>query len=178
MGSMKAKERALWASIILVFFSFYQYHGTCSTLSTSDATSEGQMVKFDEFNDDLIPSNAVLDVNIGTNYSPFGHQEDRYRILVYHLFSVCDSNSKLTSNVTSFCFAVSNFTGFATLSSSLVHVQPGTSHGNSPLLSKRTVLVLEADILFTAIHRKKYADSLQGFELTVLRYGTRRARHG
>jgi hypothetical protein len=68
------------------------------------------MIDFHWFNDDLIPSKTVLDMNIGTNYDPFGPQDDRYRILVDPLFGVCDSNAKLTSNVTSFCFAVSDYT--------------------------------------------------------------------
>ena len=140
------------------------------------------MIDFHWFNDDLIPSKTVLDMNIGTNYDPFGPQDDRYRILVDPLFGVCDSNAKLTSNVTSFCFAVSDYTGFATfneyngngVSSSLAHVQSGTSHGVFDILSKRTVLVLEANILFTAIHRKstqihRLKLDLQGYELTVLR---------
>ncbi len=97
------------------------------------------------------------------------------------LFGVCDSNAKLTSNVTSFCFAVSNYSGFATfneyngngVSSALAHVQGGTSHGGLDIVSKRTVLVLEAHILFTAIHSKstqifRLKLDLQGYELTVL----------
>ena len=140
------------------------------------------MIDFHWFNDDLIPSKSVLDMNIGTNIDPFGPQDDRYRILVDPLFGVCDSNAKLTSNVTSFCFAVSDYTGFATfneyngngVSSSLAHVQSGTSHGVFDIVSKRTVLVLEANILFTAIHRKstqihRLKLDLQGYELTVLR---------
>jgi len=143
---------------------------------------EDNMIQFHWFNDDLIPSKTVLDMNIGTNYDPFGPQDDRYRILVDPLFGVCDSNAKLTSNVTSFCFAVSNYTGFATfneynrkgVSSSLAHVQSGTSHGGFDIVSKRTVLVLEATILFTAIHRKgtqihRLKLDLQGYELSVLR---------
>ena len=181
------KERAVWVSLfVLLLYLRPDTKTTEHAVPSSSASvdrSEGHTVKLDEFNDELIPSNAVLDMNIGTNYSPFGPQDDRYRILVDPLFGVCDSNAKLTSNVTSFCLAVSNFTGFATfneynkqggVSSSLALVQPGSSHGNFPLLSKRTVLVLEADILFTAIHRKntqihRLKLDLQGYELTVLR---------
>ncbi len=154
--------------------------GSSSSSSFSELES---MIKFDGFNDELIPPNTEVDVNIGTNYSPFGPQDDRHRILVDPLFGVCDSNAKLTSGVTAFCFAVSNFTGFATfneyntmggVSSSLANVAPGTSHGDFPILSKRTVLVLEATVLFKAILRKntkiqRLKLDLQGFELTVLR---------
>lgn len=81
--------------------------------------------------------------------------------------------------------AVANFTGFATFneynpregtgrSSSLAHVQPGTSHARFEVLSKRTVLVMEATVLLSAIasknttvHRLKL--DMQGFELTVLK---------
>ena len=75
-------------------------------------------------------------------------------------FGVCDSNAKLTSGVTAFCFAVSNCTGFATfyeynemsgVSSSLANAATGTSHEQLPVISKRTVLVLEAAVLFKAI---------------------------
>jgi len=182
------KERSLWGFtvILLLFLRPVTKTTTEHAAPLSSASvdrSEGHMVRFDEFDDKLIPSNAVVDMNIGTNYSPFGPQDDRYRILVDPLFGVCDSNAKLTSNVTSFCFALSNFTGFATfneynnwssVSSSLARVQPGTSHERFPVLSKRTVLVLEADILFTAIHRKntqihRLKLDLQGYELTVLR---------
>jgi hypothetical protein len=81
--------------------------------------------------------------------------------------------------------AVANYTGFATFneynpregtgrSSSLAHVQPGTSHERFEVLSKRTVLVMEAAVLLSAIasknttvHRLKL--DMQGFELTVLK---------
>jgi FkbM family methyltransferase len=202
MVTMKERD-ALWACLVVLllflrpsprqqrntsvsspFTKTATEHAALSSSSSVERSgSGGHTVKFDGFNDELIPLNAVIDVNIGTNYSPFGPRDDRYRILVDPLFGVCDSNAKLTSNVTSFCFAVSNFTGFATfneynkkggVSSSLARVQPGTSHGNFPLLSKRTVFVLEADILFTAIHRKhtqihRLKLDLQGYELTVLR---------
>ena len=151
-------------------------------LSTSPF-AELDVIKFNGFNDELIPPNTEVDVNIGTNYSPFGPQDDRHRILVDPLFGVCDSNAKLTSGVTAFCFAVSNYTGFATFneynhyggqSSSLANVAPGTSHEKFPVLSKRTVLVLEAAVFFkaillknTKIHRLKL--DIQGFELTLLR---------
>ncbi len=185
---LMAKERALWGFIVVLLLlllrSFAQTaeHAAPSSSASVDRWG-GHMVKFDGFNDELIPPNEVIDMNIGTNYSPFDIQDDRYRILVDPLFGVCDSNAKLTSSVTSFCFAVSNFTGFATFneynmqggaSSSLARVQPRTSHGNFPILSKRTVLVLEADILFTAIRRKntqihRLKLDMQGYELTVLR---------
>lgn len=81
--------------------------------------------------------------------------------------------------------AVANYTGFATFneynpregtgrSSSLAHVQPGTSHERFEVLSKRTVLVMEAAVLLlaiasknTTVHRLKL--DMQGFELTVLK---------
>ncbi|KAL3774294.1 hypothetical protein ACHAW5_006969 [Stephanodiscus triporus] len=144
---------------------------------------EDDTIKFKGFNDDQIPRNTSVDVNIGTNYSPFGPQDDRYRILVDPLFGVCDSNAKLTDKVTSFCFAVSNYTGFATfneynerkgVSSSLSEVAVGTSHEKFTILSKRTVLVLEAVVLFTAIHRAntqihRLKLDMQGHELTTLK---------
>ena len=37
---------------------------------------EDNMIQFHWFNDDLIPSKTVLDMNIGTNYDPFGPQDD------------------------------------------------------------------------------------------------------
>ena len=186
------KERALWVCLVVLLLwcslrpvtdTALEHAALSSSASIERSGSGGHTVKFDGFNDELIPSNAVIDVNIGTNYSPFGPQDDRYRVLVDPLFGVCDSNAKLTSKVTSFCFAVSNFTGFATfneynnlkgVSSSLARVQPGSSHGNFPLLSKRTVLVLEANILFAAIHRKhtqihRLKLDMQGYELTALR---------
>lgn len=154
-----------------------------SSKSAASQSGDGTIIKFEGFNDELIPQNTVVDINIGTNYSPFGPQDGRHRILVDPLFGVCDSNAKLTDGVTSFCFAVSNYTGFATFneynhyggqSSSLANVAPGTSHERFPVISKRTVLVLEAAVFFKAvllknskIHRLKF--DIQGFELTVLR---------
>lgn len=196
MPTGRWNERSFWVSLVVFFLLCLLRPAALDTklklltqISTSEPSpasavflSEDTMIKFNWFNDDLIPSKAVLDMNIGTNYDPFGPQDDRYRILVDPLFGVCDSNAKLTSNVTSFCFAVSNYTGFATfneyngkgVSSSLAHVQGGTSHGGFDIVSKRTVLVLEAHILFTAIHSKstqifRLKLDLQGYELTVLR---------
>jgi FkbM family methyltransferase len=153
------------------------------TSPSSVELREDNTIKFKGFNDDQIPPNTVVDVNIGTNYSPFDTQDDRYRILVDPLFGVCDSNAKLMNNVTAFCFAVSNYTGFATFneynerngeSSSLSEVAVGTSHEKFPILSKRTVLVLEAVVLFTAIHRAnthihRLKLDMQGHELTTLK---------
>jgi FkbM family methyltransferase len=145
---------------------------------------EDGMIKFNGFNDDLIPPNTVLDINIGTNMSPMRAQDGRYRILVDPLFAVCDNNAKMTTGVSAFCMAVANYTGFATFneynpregtgrSSSLAHVQPGTSHERFEVLSKRTVLVLEAAVLLSAIQRKntqihRLKLDMQGFELSVL----------
>ena len=87
----------------------------------------------------------------------------------------------LTESVTSFCFAVSDYTGFATfneyntgISSSLSTVAKGTSHGEFPIVSKRTVLVLEAMLLFSAIHEKqttihRLKMDMQGHELGAFR---------
>jgi hypothetical protein len=81
--------------------------------------------------------------------------------------------------------AVADYTGFATfneynpnkgigVSSSLAHVQLGSSHGKFQVLSKRTVLVMEAAVLLSAIQRKSTKIhmlklDMQGFELTVLK---------
>ena len=135
------------------------------------------------FNEDLIPENAVVDMNIGTNYDPLITMEGRHRILVDPLFYVCDSNAKSTTDVTAFCFAVSDqtthFSNFLEyndngLSSSLSKVSAGTSHAEFQVKSKRTVLVLEANVLFSAIdnrnttiHRLKM--DMQGWELSSLR---------
>ncbi len=154
-----------------------------SSSSLSSGFSRNNMIEFDGFNDELIPPNSVVDMNIGTNYSPFGPQDNRHRILVDPLFGVCDSNAKLTDGVTAFCFAVSNYTGFATFneynehggqSSSLAEVSPGTSHERFPILSKRTVLVLEGAVLFQSILQKntkifRLKVDIQGFELTLFR---------
>eukprot|EP00578_Thalassiosira_sp_NH16_P023566 CAMPEP_0181103446 /NCGR_PEP_ID=MMETSP1071-20121207/14870_1 /TAXON_ID=35127 /ORGANISM="Thalassiosira sp., Strain NH16" /LENGTH=593 /DNA_ID=CAMNT_0023186521 /DNA_START=111 /DNA_END=1892 /DNA_ORIENTATION=+ len=135
------------------------------------------------FDEDLIPKNTVVDMNIGTNYDPLITMEGRHRILVDPLFYVCDSNAKLTTDVTAFCFAVSNqTTHFSTfleyndagVSSSLSKVSSGTSHAGFQVKSKKTVLVLEANVLFSAIdnrnttiHRLKM--DMQGWELSSLR---------
>lgn len=135
------------------------------------------------FNEDLIPENAVVDMNIGTNYDPLITMEGRHRILVDPLFYVCDSNAKSTTDVTAFCFAVSDqtthFSNFLEyndngVSSSLSKVSAGTSHAKFQVKSKRTVLVLEANVLFSAIdnrnttiHRLKM--DMQGWELSSLR---------
>lgn len=140
-----------------------------------------------KFEEDLFPSQEEVDVNIGTNFSPIQSQDGRYRILVDPLFPVCEQLSQLgvkesDSGVTAFCMAVSNFTGFATfreynerkgLSSSLARVSTGSSHERFDVISKRTVLVLEASVLFdqifsrgNVIHRLKI--DVQGYELTVL----------
>ena len=168
---------------VLGWLGLFSYRGPVHSSFSSSNSASVSSLKFDGFNDELIPPNSEVDVNIGTNYSPFGPMDGRHRILVDPLFGVCDSNAKLTSGVTAFCFAVSNFTGFATfneynrnqgVSSSLAEVSPGTSHANFPILSKRTVLVLEAAVLFKAILLKntkvyRLKLDLQGFELTVLR---------
>ena len=79
--------------------------------------------------------------------------------------------------------AVADYTGFATfneynarggMSSSLACVQNGTSHEKMEVLRKRTVLVLEAAVLLTAIQRKntqikRLKLDMQGFELMVLK---------
>jgi hypothetical protein len=43
---------------------------------------------FNDFNDDLIPPNTVVDINIGTNMSPMRALDNQYRILVDPLFAV------------------------------------------------------------------------------------------
>jgi len=146
------------------------------------ASQNGLVTPF--FDEDLIPENMVVDMNIGTNYDPLIAIEGRYRILVDPLFYVCDSNAKLTTDVTAFCFAVSNETTHFTtffeynnnngVSSSLSRVSAGTSHAIFEVKSKRTVLVVEANVLFsaiyyqnTSIHRLKL--DMQGWELSTLR---------
>jgi hypothetical protein len=76
-------------------------HSTSSLL----AVEEG-MIKFGGFNDELIPPNTVVDINIGTNMSPMKERNGRYRILVDPLFAVCDNNAKLTEGVTAFCVSI------------------------------------------------------------------------
>jgi FkbM family methyltransferase len=124
-----------------------------------------------------------VDVNIGTNYNPFAAQAGRFRILVDPLFDVCEKVSTLgVQGQTVLCIAVSDFTGFTSfkeyngdgVSSSLSEVAKGTSHGTFEVISKRTVLVLEAQILFRAIFDRgttirRLKLDLQGNELKVLR---------
>lgn len=134
------------------------------------------------FEDDVLPNDQEVDVNIGTNLSPFKEREGRYRILVDPLYTVCESNSKIRPSVTSFCMAVSNYSGFATfreyntngLSSSLNKVTVGTSHERFQVISLRTVLVLEARVFFKALFERNLAIErlkldTQGNELTILR---------
>jgi FkbM family methyltransferase len=177
---------------LFIVVSFLYHHaafqqGGCRTVTGTtehvEVSSHDQRIAFRGFNGELIPSNSILDVNIGTNDSPFGPMADRHRILVDPLFYICDNNAKLTKDVTAFCFAVSNYTGFATfyeynqgtgVSSSLSKVGEGTTHENFPILSKRTVLVLEAMLLFSAIHEKQSTIhrlklDMQGHELSTLR---------
>jgi len=121
-------------------------------------------------------------MNIGTNVDPMMSQDGRYRILVDPLFYICDMNAKIATNTTAFCFAVANYTGFTTfyeynragVSSSLSKVSAGTSHERFQVKSKRTVLVLEARILFEAIRQKKSSIyrlkmDMQGYELSTLK---------
>ena len=157
-----------------------------STVSTTTTTSSLTKLDFAGFDDELIPRNTTFDVNIGTNNSPIGAQDGRHRILVDPLFYICDQNAKLggsnhNNTVTAFCFAVSDYTGFATfyeyntdgVSSSLSQVSRGTSHGRFRVKRKRTVLVLQASVLLHAmaakgstVHRLKL--DMQGHELRAL----------
>jgi FkbM family methyltransferase len=163
--------------------SFQQDFNTISK-KIEDGKDSRHLIPFRGFNEELIPSNSILDVNIGTNNNPIGPKEGRHRILVDPLFYICEGNAKLTDNVTAFCFAVSNYTGFATFyeynkadsgaSSSLSEVAQGTSHQYFPIVSKRTVLVMEAMLLFSAIHEKQSTIhilklDMQGHELVTLR---------
>jgi len=133
------------------------------------------------FDDGLFPLNQPVDVNIGTNDSPFASQKGRHRILVDPLFPICEGNSKLLEKVTAFCMAISDFTGFASfkeyndrgLSSSLAEVSEGTSHERFQIVSQRTVLVLEARRFFGAIRERggeiiRLKLDMQGYELTTL----------
>lgn len=133
------------------------------------------------FDHDLIPANSVVDVNIGTYLDPLISREGRHRILVDPLFYVCDSNAKLTNKVTAFCFAVSDYTRFSTFyeydsqgsSSSLSQVTAGTTHGRFSVKHKRTVLVLEASVLFSAIYNRnttiqRLKMDMQGHELASI----------
>lgn len=134
------------------------------------------------FEDDLLPIDREVDVNIGTNLSPFEEREGRHRILVDPLFSVCEANSKIGPSVTSFCMAISNYSGFATfreyntngVSSSLSKVTSGTSHEHFSVVALRTVLVLEARVFFGALFQRnltieRLKFDTQGNELTILR---------
>ena len=88
--------------------------GTTAVVSASEKNTESSsvvvveegMIKFGGFNDELIPPNTVVDINIGTNMSPMREQDGRYRILVDPLFAVCDNNAKLTLGVTAFCVSI------------------------------------------------------------------------
>ena len=104
-----------------IFMIGVKFHGTTSgsqvrsvAVESTNVISEDGMIKFAGFNDDLIPTNTVLDINIGTNLSPMRAQDDRYRILVDPLFAVCDNNAKQTENVTAFC--VSTFVAKTSIS--------------------------------------------------------------
>ena len=81
---------------------------------TIDNGNNDHLIHFHGFNNELIPSKTILDMNIGTNNSPFGSWENRHRILVDPLFHICELNAKSTKDTTSFCLAVSNYTGFDT----------------------------------------------------------------
>lgn len=152
-----------------------------SASSTTIVTTTDKIISFQGFNDDQIPSNTIIDVNIGTNVDPIVAQEGHYRILVDPLFFICEQIAKSIANTSAFCFAVSNYTGFATFyeynrnggSSSLSHVSAGTSHQQFEVSMKRTVLVLEAKVLFGAIHERhstiyRLKLDMQGYELTTL----------
>lgn len=152
------------------------------TTSLAAAQDNSFVIPFTGFDDHLIPSNSVLDINIGTNLDPLKSQDGRYRILVDPLFYVCENNAKITVKTTTFCFAVANYTGFTTffeyngkgVSSSLSRVSAGTSHERLKVKTKRTVLVLEARILFDAISQKKSTIhrlklDMQGYELMTLK---------
>jgi len=114
-----------------------------------------------KFGDELIPPKTVVDMNIGTNSGPMALR-GRHHILVEPLFYHCDRLAKLTIDTTTFCFAVSDYTGFSIfreynsggVSSSLSQVTGGTSHANFNVTLKRTVLVVEARELFASIHEK------------------------
>lgn len=133
-------------------------------------------------NSELIPKNSIVDMNIGTNLDPIVAKPGTHRILIDPLFYVCDSNAKIAEEVTAFCFAVSNYTGFTTFyeynkngaSSSLSKVSAGTSHERFSVKAKRTVLVLEANTLFSSISNRNTTINrlkldMQGYELTTLR---------
>ena len=174
---------------VLTWIEFISHDKNCqpdSAAAAAVAPKEDRirMQQFLLFGDDLIPSHSIVDVNIGTNDTPM-RSRGHHRILIEPLFHVCESNVNLTAgeNVTFFCFAVSNYTGFATfreynaehggVSSSLAEVDPGTSHGIFSAVSKRTVFVLEALTLFSAIHEKgsrinRLKLDLQGHELRVI----------
>ncbi|KAL7535277.1 hypothetical protein ACHAWF_005109 [Thalassiosira exigua] len=148
-------------------------------VKTEMLKEEAVMPLFDKH---LIPENTAVDMNIGTNFDPLIAMEGRHRILVDPLFYVCESNAKWTSNVTAFCFAVSNqtthFTTFLEynkkgLSSLLSKVSAGTSHESFEVKSKRSVLVLEAKVLFLAIYNRnttinRLKMDMQGWELSTL----------
>ena len=192
---LKILEKGTWVkfcsvSIIILFWRSVFTHPTHFAATASKKAirpleiiqDKDKSISFTGFNDDLIPSNSVLDMNIGTNVDPMMSQDGRYRILVDPLFHICDMNAKITTNTTSFCFAVANYTGFTTFyeynragdSSSLSKVSAGTSHERFQVKSKRTVLVLEARILFEAIRQKKSSIyrlkmDMQGYELSTLK---------
>jgi hypothetical protein len=62
-----------------------QVHSAANKLSSPEPTSterlsvvrssEDGMIKFNGFNNDLIPPNTILDINIGTNMSPMRAQD-------------------------------------------------------------------------------------------------------
>lgn len=176
----------LWLGLLLLFL--YTSSSTVSilclnqSLSTVQVTNDHTPHLQSLFDDELIPSNSVIDMNVGPNRTPMKPLEGRHRILIEPLFYQCDFLAKLTTNVTTFCFAVSDYTGFSVfreynhqdgVSSSLSEVTPGTSHQGLGVLSKRTVLVLEAMVLFSSIREKnstihRLKLDMQGHELKTL----------
>lgn len=136
---------------------------------------------------ELLPSATVLDINIGTNIDPLKRRENRGLVLVDPLFPVCELlSTKLAKDpeIVFFCLALSNVTGFAAfmeyskqgVSSSLVAVAPNSSHGEFPLITRRTVLVMEGLSFFHMLlnGRERLVIEclkldMQGFELTLLR---------
>jgi hypothetical protein len=103
----------------------------------------------------------------------------RELILIDPLFEVCDKISRI-NGIYFLCIAVSNYSGFASfkeyntdgLSSSLVVVSKGTSHGNFKVVRERQIFVLEGRILFEELVKTnkiiKVKLDMQGFDLSLL----------
>ncbi|CAE7237269.1 splA [Symbiodinium natans] len=152
--------------------------------SRKDARDTAHQTPVQEFSIDK-PSGRVVDINIGTNFSPMRAEGNNFLVLVDPLPDVCEylrKGSHSNTDVAVLCCAVSNYTGHATfrrynrdgLSSSLSSTTAGTTHARFPVEDEITVVVLEAaTVLRGYLARKntlhKLKTDMQGMDLTTLR---------